>query len=53
MKRRVELAAEDVVVAYEESEGRECERVGHQKIGFDVRSLAYYKITLFLFSLYM
>ena len=39
-KRRVELAAEDVVVAWEEAQGRECERVGHQKIGFDVRSLA-------------
>ncbi len=39
-KRRVELAAEDVVVAWEEARGRECERVGHQKIGFDVRSLA-------------
>ena len=40
LKRRVELAAEDVVVAYEESQARECERVGHQKIGFDIRSLA-------------
>ena len=40
LKRRVELAAEDVVVAWEEAQGRECERVGHQKIGFDVRSLA-------------
>ena len=40
LKRQVELAAEDVVVAYEETQGRECERVGHQKIGFDVRSLA-------------
>ena len=40
LKRRVELAAEDVVVAWEETQGRECERVGHQKIGFDVRSLA-------------
>ena len=29
LKRRVELAAEDVVVAYEETQGRECERVGH------------------------
>ena len=38
--RRIELAAEDVVVAWEEGRGRECERVGHQKIGFDVRSLA-------------
>ena len=39
-KRQVELAAEDVVVAWEEAQGRECERVGHLKIGFDVRSLA-------------
>ena len=39
-KRRVELAAEDRVVAWEEARGRECERVGHQKTGFDVRSLA-------------
>ena len=40
LKRRVELAAEEVVVAYEETNGRECERVGRLKIGFDVRSLA-------------
>ena len=40
LRRRVELAAEDVVVAYEETQGRECERVGHQKIGFDIRCLA-------------
>ena len=40
LKRRVEIAAEDIVVAYEEASGRECERVGHLKIGFDVRSLA-------------
>lgn len=40
LKRRVELAAEDVVVAFEETQGRECERVGHLKIGFDIRSLA-------------
>ena len=40
LTQRVEVAAEDVVVAYEEAQGRECERVGHQKIGFDVRSLA-------------
>ena len=38
--RRIELAAEDVVVAWEEGQGRVCERVGHLKIGFDVRSLA-------------
>ena len=40
LKRKIELAAEDVVVAYEQSQNRECERVGHQKIGFDIRSLA-------------
>ena len=40
LRRRVELAAEDVVVAYEEAQGRGCERVGHEKIGFDIRSLA-------------
>ena len=40
LRRQIELAAEDVVVAYEESHSRECERVGHQKIGFDIRSLA-------------
>ena len=40
LKRQIELAAEDVVIAWEEVQGRECERVGHLKIGFDVRSLA-------------
>ena len=40
LRRRIEVAAEDVVVAHEEARGRECERVGHLKIGFDVRSLA-------------
>ena len=40
LRRRVELAAEDVVVAHEETQGRECERVGQLKIGFDIRSLA-------------
>ena len=40
LKRRVELAAEDIVVAYEEARDRDCERVGHLKIGFDIRSLA-------------
>lgn len=38
-KRRVEKAAEDIVVAFENAQGRECERVGHLKIGFDIRSL--------------
>ena len=40
LRRRIELAAEDVVVAHERAQGRECERVGHQKVGFDIRSLA-------------
>jgi hypothetical protein len=39
-KRRIELAAEDIVIEYETYHGRECERVGHLKIGFDIRSLA-------------
>lgn len=39
MRRRSEKAAEDIVVTYEEARGWECERVGHLKIGFDVRSL--------------
>jgi SNF2 family DNA or RNA helicase len=39
VRRRIELAAEDRAVAYETARGWECERVGHQKIGFDVRSL--------------
>lgn len=39
-KRKIGLAAEDIVIEYETSHGRECERVGHLKIGFDIRSLA-------------
>ncbi len=39
IRRRSELAAEDLVVAYEQGRGFACERVGHLKIGFDVRSL--------------
>jgi hypothetical protein len=39
IRRRSELAAEDIVVAYEQARGWTCERVGHLKIGFDVRSL--------------
>lgn len=39
IRRRSEKAAEDLVVAYETTRGWECERVGHLKIGFDVRSL--------------
>jgi superfamily II DNA or RNA helicase len=39
VRRRSEIAAEDVVIAYESGRGFECERVGHLKIGFDVRSL--------------
>jgi hypothetical protein len=37
--RQSELAAEAVVIAYESKRGWETERVGHLKIGFDVRSL--------------
>jgi len=39
-KRKIELAAEDIVIEYETYHGRECERVGRLKIGFDIRSLA-------------
>ena len=39
IRRRSELAAEDVVVAFEQARGWECERVGHLKIGFDIRSI--------------
>jgi superfamily II DNA or RNA helicase len=39
VKRKCELAAEDVVIAYEKQRGWETERVGHLKIGFDIRSL--------------
>jgi len=39
LRRRSEKAAEDLVVAFESSRGWECERVGHLKLGFDVRSL--------------
>jgi hypothetical protein len=38
-RRRVEKAAEDLVIAHETARGWECERVGHKKIGFDIRSL--------------
>lgn len=39
LNRQSELAAENVVIAYETARGWETERVGHLKIGFDVRSL--------------
>ncbi|MCJ7544230.1 MAG: SNF2-related protein [Phycisphaerae bacterium] len=39
VKRRIELAAEDIVVAHETARGWECQRVGHLKIGFDIRSM--------------
>ena len=39
VRRQSELAAEDCVVDYEGSHGRETERVGHLKIGFDIRSM--------------
>ena len=38
LKRRVDLAAEDVVIACDETQGRKCGRV--EKIGSDIRSLA-------------
>jgi superfamily II DNA or RNA helicase len=38
LKRQSELAAENVVIAYETARGWECTRVGHEKIGFDIRS---------------
>jgi len=38
-RRRVELAAEDVVIAYGTARGWETEGVGHLNIGFDIRSL--------------
>jgi len=38
-KRKIELAAEDVVIAHESGRGWETERVGHLKIGFNIRSL--------------
>lgn len=39
IRRKCEIAAEDIVIAYETSRGFECERVGHLKIGFDIRSI--------------
>jgi superfamily II DNA or RNA helicase len=39
VKRRIELAAEDIVIAHETARGWECQRVGHLKIGFDIRSM--------------
>ena len=39
IRRKCEIAAEDVVIAYETTREFECERVGHLKIGFDVRSI--------------
>ncbi len=39
IRRRCEIAAEDVVISYEIARGFECERVGHLKIGFDIRSI--------------
>jgi hypothetical protein len=39
LKRRCEKTAEDLVVVFESARGWDCERVGHLKIGFDVRSL--------------
>jgi hypothetical protein len=39
VRRQSELAAEEIVIAHEQARGWECERVGHLKIGFDIRSL--------------
>jgi superfamily II DNA or RNA helicase len=39
VRRQSEIAAEDVVIAYEAARNFECERVGHLKIGFDIRSI--------------
>ncbi len=38
IRRQSEQAAEDYVINHEVSQGRECERVGHLKLGFDIRS---------------
>jgi hypothetical protein len=40
LRRKIELAAEDIVIKHETARGRECEKVGHLRIGFDIRSLA-------------
>ncbi len=39
IRRKCEIAAEDVVIAHETTRGFECERVGHLKLGFDIRSI--------------
>jgi len=39
IRQKSEKAAEDLVVAYETARGHECQRVGHLKLGFDIRSL--------------
>ncbi len=38
--RQSELAAEEKVIAFEQAQGWTCERVGHMKIGFDIRSIS-------------
>jgi SNF2 family DNA or RNA helicase len=38
--RQSELAAEEKVIAFEKEQGWTCERVGHMKIGFDIRSIS-------------
>lgn len=38
-KRKIELAAEAVVITHETGRGWECTKVGHEKIGFDIRSM--------------
>lgn len=40
LNRQSELAAEEKVIAFETEQGWTCERVGHMKIGFDIRSIS-------------
>lgn len=39
-RRASELAAEDYVIEHEKRYGWKCQKVGHQKIGFDIRSIS-------------
>ncbi len=40
LNRQSELAAEEKVIAFEKEQGWTCKRVGHMKIGFDIRSIS-------------
>jgi SNF2 family DNA or RNA helicase len=40
LNRQSELAAEEKVIVFEKEQGWTCERVGHMKIGFDIRSIS-------------